>query len=201
MLENTILQPSTTDWITVILAIITAFLALVSVIILAFYTYYTRKMQKSISKQVTEQNRQTEELVHQRLLGIPPSIFLTNFSGNSLLARNIGYGIASNVSFNVPISSQEIVQRLDWEKYYKFDNISQILPNESVSVNYKTFSRQRLQDSEIIEDESEEDSFPGLQISKGFQIQVTFQDIEGNQCQQDIQILNDAYKQGFVKKK
>ena len=87
MLENTILQPSTTDWITVILAIITAFLALVSVIILAFYTYYTRKMQKSISKQVTEQNRQTEELVHQRLLGIPPSIFLTNFNGNSLLSK------------------------------------------------------------------------------------------------------------------
>ena len=200
MLENSITQPSTTEWITAIAAIITTLLALVSVIILAFYTYYTRKIQESISNQVDEQVRQTEELIHQRLLGILPSIFLTNSIKNNFIAHNIGYGIALNIAFKCTEPSFEFTEEIEWQIYYKFENVPQILPNESISINHKKFDRQKFQDGKIYEDESKEAAFSGLSIPEGVHIQVTFQDIEGNKYEQDIEIGKDINRHSFVKR-
>lgn len=192
MIESSPAQPSTTDWIT-------AISAFGSLVVLFFYTYYTFKMQKSIAKQVEEQTRQTEELIHQRFLSILPSIFLTDFTKNSFKAHNIGYGLALNITFQ----AQHIIENPEgskWKINYIIKDISQIPANELASVNYETYLAFISQDGRVDEDRSGEVPLSDLSLSHGFPIQITFQDIEGNNYEQEIKDEKDTKKHGFVKR-
>ena len=126
------LQSSNTDWITAISAIATAIAAIASAVILLFYTIYTNKMQKAVEKQVSEQNLQTKELIHQRRLGIMPSI-LVKITGSYVDATNVGNGTALNVKFENTINNEKLPTG---DFRFEIESILLILPEATITTHY-----------------------------------------------------------------
>ena len=158
---NEAAQLSTTDWIT-------AISAFGSLIILAFYTYYTRKMQESIAQQVNEQTRQTEELIHQRRLGIMPYLII-EISNSQLFVTNIGNGMALNVEIK-SFRNNELLNS-------NFEKISKILPKETVKILAAGISGKNTQNSL-------EPFFGGDE--KHIIGKICFQDLEGSLYEEDL---------------
>ncbi len=127
---NETAQPSITDWIT-------AISAFASAIILLFYTIYTRKMQQAIENQVKEQVRQTEELIHQRRLGILPYL-VASVKDNDIELANIGNGTALNIEIIPKITSQILsdVNKIT----YEFEKIPMLSSKEKHSVLFNNTS-------------------------------------------------------------
>ncbi len=126
MIEAT--QPLITDWVIAISAIAIAGL-------LAFYTYYTRKMQQSIADQVEEQNRQTEELIHQRLLNILPAILIKD-EGELVSLRNVGNGTALNIFIRPIFSKTNSTIKDEDIKRFTY-NLASLRPHEELSLPLK----------------------------------------------------------------
>ncbi len=169
MLENTIAQSSTTDYIITSSPVITAIAALASAVLLYFYTKYTRKMQESVAKQVEVQVRQTKELVHQRRLGIMPYLTIEILNGK-LLLTNIGNSLALNVEIKSSKNS-ELLQS-------PFEKIPKILPKEKIGV---------LTNGNIIE----QDVLNSLTTHYGgedrqFINKIYFYDLEGNLYEENL---------------
>ena len=163
-------QSSITDWITAVAAIASA-------VILYFYTIYTHRMQQAIEKQVIKQNRQTKELIHQRRLGIMPSI-LVKVTESYVNATNVGNGTALNVKFENTINNE----KLHTEDFrYDIDSILVILPKATGITKIRSES-----DCKIPTD------WTGLKAPG----KIIFQDIEGNNYNQ---ILENLDKKGNLR--
>jgi hypothetical protein len=174
---NEVPSTSITDWIT-------AISALGSLIVLGFYTHFTRKMQNSIAEQVEIQTRQTEELIRQRRLGVMPFLKL-NPREKKLEIKNVGLGVA----FNVEVDSTSYKLKIA-------EPILEILPNETYysSVEGHLYSeefgkRLDIQAYDRITKYSD----------RNVDLKVRFQDIEGNCYEQSVQMGKDGYIHGFVK--
>ncbi len=168
------------DWWSTVFGGVTALATGFSVFILFFYTYFTRKMQQAIEKQVNEQNRQTGEYIHQRRLGIMPSILL-EVGENCLYAKNIGNGTALNVKFENTIHNEKLYS----EGFrYKIENVLMLLIGEAKEINICNESDYKMPIS-----------WTGLRIAGV----IAFQDIEGNSYQQILENLGETgkFRYGF----
>lgn len=159
MIES--IKQTITDWIT-------AISAFGSFIVLIFYTYYTRKMQSSIARQVNEQTRQTEELIHQRRLGIMPYLII-EINNSQLLITNTGNGIALNIEIK-SFKNNELLNS-------HFEIISKILPKETIGVSGADIIHNDIRNSLELYYGGDETHIIG---------KICFQDLEGNFYEEDL---------------
>lgn len=137
-------------------------------------------MQQAIEKQVSQQNRQTEELIHQRRLGIMPSI-LVEVSESHLYAKNVGNGTALNVKFEHTIDNEKLYSE---DFSYKIENILMLLPEETKEITIHNDSNYKMPIN-----------WTGLRVAGV----IVFQDIEGNSYQQILENLDATgkFRYGF----
>ena len=146
------------DWASWIIAIS----ALASAIILFFYTLYTYRMQKAVEKQ-------SEELVHQKRLGIIPLLILKLENTDILKIKNVGNGTA----INVKIKSSKVKKRdIDNKPEITFEETFMIKADEEIKIPVNGM---------LISDSISFNDIGLLRFGN-----ISFQDIEGNVYEEDL---------------
>lgn len=132
-------------------------------------------MQESIAEQVKQQIKQTEELIHQKRLGIMPSI-LVEISEIHLYAKNVGNGTALNVKFENTIDNKKLYSE---DFNYKIENILILIPEETkeIKIHNKSVYKMPI-------------NWTGLRVPGT----IVFQDVEGNNYQQILENFGDTGK-------
>jgi hypothetical protein len=80
-----------------------------TLVVLIFYTIYTRRMQQAVVEQTKVANRQIQHLIYQRKLSVMPAFHVCPIGKagrRALDLHNIGNGVAINVTIDpIPVSS------------------------------------------------------------------------------------------------
>jgi hypothetical protein len=173
------------DWLTWLILTLTLF-------VLCFYTYYTKKLQNSAKTQTVETINQTKELIRQRKLSILPSLLhsIENENGNfHFFINNVGNGPAINISFrieNYPNSSYNIQQKNVTPVLLKGDKKKAVLITENKKIEIENHALLPLKE--------------GIPNSPAIKINFYFQDLEGRPHYQ-VNDMGNEYIHGKVETK
>ena len=180
------------DWLT--FAILT-----LTLIVLSYYTFCTRKLQKAAEKQSYEMSR-------QRRLSISPSLIhiikdsKTSLTGKGLFIKNIGNGPAINISL------KKVKLPYD-ERCCKIEGIDILQPGEEIGRMLYSYTDEfnvpelDIHIKDLIYDPDQRYYLKKDKNDLGessIDIEFEFQDIEGNIYRQTNKIIESGYLHGIV---
>ena len=180
---------------------LTLLVLFLTLVVLAIYTWFTKKIHDSSGKQL-------EELIRQRRLGIMPSIVLLG-QNSQLQITNVGNGPAVNVKVKPLLPSEEELEKIVDKFAVEFDQISLLRPGERKTVTFRINGVASHDDGQSL---FVQELLIDVAKSKGRQVDfevvssVEFYDIERafykqplSKTEEDLSKTEEDFWHGFVK--
>jgi len=169
------------------------------------YTKITSELQRTAEKQQEAAETQTDELIKQRRLSIMPSLLHSievppKGKKAKLYIKNIGYGIALNVSIE-DFSIKEVFNSYSKTILFEFNTIDLIKKDEKVQVNYST--HRKIKKGPVPSVTTKNINTHSNLLKKDYEhseniLKFIFQDIEGYKYKQINRYGKGEYHHGTV---